>query len=174
MEYPTRAQLELLQRLVQDGPRSLDPDGPAPGRRKDRSRNLSLLRNLLRRLDLARLTDLVDDVSHYDVAFLDPIVAQQAYLVARSRGLILRRGAGLPPWNAHVAHLVTLLCEGETYDSLAQQAYLDRSTVCYHLERARVLTGSRTTGALIATAFRKGWLPHDAEREALDARRLRD
>lgn len=174
MEYPTRKQLELLQRLIQDGPRSLDPDGPGPGRRKDRSRNLSTLRSLLRRLDLEYLTPCVDDVSHKDVEFLDPIVAQQAYLVARSRGLILRRGIGLPPWNAHAAHLVMLLCEGETYESLAREVYLSRSTVCHHLERARVLAGATTTCALVATAYRKGWLPGDSEREVLDARRLRN
>ena len=129
---------------------------------------------MLRRLDLEKLTVLVDDVSHHDVVFLDPIVAQQAYLVARSRGLILRRGIGLPPWNAHVAHLVMLLCEGETYESIGRVTYLDRSSVCYHLQKARVTAGSRTSCALVATAYRKGWLPHDSEREALDARRLRD
>lgn len=173
MEYPTRKQLVLLSRLIQDGPRTLDPNGPGPGRRQDRSRNLSTLRNLLRRLDLASLTGHVDDVSHRDVAFLDPVVAQQAYLVARSRGLILRGGAGLPPWSAQAAHLVTLMCGGATYGSLARVTDRARCTVGYHLGLARKETGSRTTGELIATAFRRGWLPCDSEREALQARMLR-
>lgn len=173
MEYPTRKQLELLSRLIQDGPRALDPNGPGPGRSQDRSRNLSTLRNLLRRLDLASLTGHVDDVSHRDVAFLDPVVAQQAYLVARSRGLILRGGVGLPPWSAQAAHLVTLMCEGATYGSLARMTDRAKCTVGYHLGLARRETGSRTTGELIATAFCRGWLPCDSEREALKARMLR-
>jgi DNA-binding CsgD family transcriptional regulator len=169
MKYPSMGQREILARWTREGAESLA--GADPERRHVRAESMDALRGLGRRMDLSRdWRDRLERTSAYGVPFsrlLTEDMRVHAYVALRSRGLVLPGGKSVTPWTAMQARAVWLSSLGLTQARIAGEMTLSTSTINSLMIRMRKQYACVTTAEMVGFAYRRSWLPTDAERARL-------
>lgn len=156
---------EILAKWTRDGAESLA--GPDPERRQVRSESMQSLRGLGQRMDLhpewqSRLLR----SSAYAVPFsrlLTEDMRVHAYVALRTRGLVLPGGKSVTPWTAMQARAVWLSSLGLTQARIGEAMDLNANTINSLMIRMRKQYATITTAEMVGFAYRRQWLPSDAE-----------
>lgn len=158
-------QREILVRWTRDGAESLA--GPDPERRHVRAESMDTLRGLGRRLGLhPDWQSRVNKASSYGVPFsrlLTEEMRLHAFVALRTRGLVMRDGKAVTPWTAMQARAVWLSSLGLTQARIAEDMGLTTSTINSLMIRMRTRYATVTTAEMVGFAYRRQWLPSDAE-----------
>lgn len=158
-------QREILVRWTRDGAESLA--GTDPERRHVRAESMDTLRGLGRRLGLhPDWQSRVAKASSYGVPFsrlLTEDMRLHAFVALRTRGLVMRDGRAVTPWTAMQARAVWLSSLGLTQERIANDMGLHASTINSLMIRMRKQYATITTAEMVGFAYRRQWMPSDAE-----------
>lgn len=168
--YPRQSDIRAALAWVNQGDGVFNPSGP------DRDHVVYGLRYLLERLDLPSRYELmrqeVLSASSYNRSGPDaggaPSIELQTVIMAslRLNGYVWEPEPthwAAVPLTGRQLHILRAVCTGATRGAIARELGVATRTVSETIARACEEHGVKSVQALVAVAYRRGWLPNDAE-----------